>query len=174
MCGGQGRVTRARIMQYVLGAILIVLALVLAAILAGRLGLLQGRPPAGLGLNDGRLRPPSKTPNSVSSGAALYPDHPMRAYASIEPLAYSGDGAQALARLAAIVESMEGAQIARSEPGYLYATWTTRLMRFVDDVEFALDQAASVIHVRSASRIGYSDRGLNRARVEAIRSRFAG
>ena len=56
---------------------------------------------------------------------------------------------------------------------YLYATYTTPLMRFVDDVEFWLDPTAPVIHVRSASRIGHGDRGLNRARIEALRARFA-
>ena len=153
--------------------VIVVLLLVVAAILAGRLGWLQGRAPADLGVRDGRLKPPARTPNSVRRQAALYPDHPRHAEAQVEPLRYVGDGAAAMARLKAVVEAMPGAQVQRSEPGYLYATYTTPLMRYVDDVEFALDPAAGVIHVRSASRIGHGDQGLNRRRVEEIRERFA-
>ena len=150
-----------------------VLVLVVAGIAAGRAGWLQGRTPEDLGWRDGRLKPPSKRPNSVSSQAGLHPDHPRRAYAQIEPLAYSGDGAAAMARLEARLASMPGARVQRREPGYLYATFTTPLMRYVDDVEFALDPKAQVIELRSASRLGHSDRGLNRSRIEDIRSRFA-
>lgn len=160
-------------MQFIAGAIVLLIVLAGSAIVAGQLGLLRGSTPTRNGVQDGRLSAPSKTPNSVSSQAALHPDHPMLAYAAIEPLAYSGDGAAAMARLKSIVESMQGTQVVRAEPAYLYATFTTRLMKFVDDVEFALDSAAGVIHVRSASRIGYSDRGANRTRVEAIRARFS-
>jgi uncharacterized protein (DUF1499 family) len=58
-------------------------------------------------------------------------------------------------------------------PDYLYAQCSTRWLKFTDDVEFYLDASAGVIHVRSASRIGRSDLGVNRARVEALRARFA-
>jgi uncharacterized protein (DUF1499 family) len=148
--------------------------LVVAAILAGQLGWLQGKPPATLGLHDGRLAPPSTTPNSVSSQAALYPDHPRHAEAQIEPLHYRGDGAAAMARLEAAVAAMPHAQVQTRAPGYLYATFSTPLMRYVDDVEFALDPSApGVIQLRSASRIGHGDWGVNRKRIEDIRARFA-
>lgn len=150
-----------------------VLVLAAALFVAGRLGWLEGRAPAGLGLHDGRLAPPSATPNSVSSQARLWPDHPRREAAQIEPLHYEGDGAAALARLERVVRAMPGAQVQASRPGYLYATFTTRWLHFVDDVEFALDARAGVIDVRSASRIGRRDFDVNRERVEAIRSRFA-
>ena len=153
-------------------ALALVLA-VLGAIGAGRLGLLQGQRPGDLGVHDGRLKAPSTTPNSVSSQAALHPDHPRSREAQIAPLAYEGDGAAAMARLAALVQATEGATPVERRADYLYATYTTPLMRFVDDVEFWLDPAAHVIHVRSASRIGRGDRGLNRARIEALRARFA-
>ena len=72
--------------------LLIVVALiVIAGVLAGQLGLLKGKAPTDLGVHDGRLKPPSKTPNSVSSQAVLYPDHPQLAYASIAPLQLKGD-----------------------------------------------------------------------------------
>ena len=150
-----------------------IVALVVLAVLAGQLGLLKGKPPANMGVRDGRLKPPAQTPNSVSSQAALYPDHPLREFAQIEPLPLKGDGPATLARLRGIVAAMPGARVVRSEPAYLYAQFTTPLMKFVDDVEFWFDPAASVVQVRSASRIGHGDRGLNRARVEAIRAQMA-
>lgn len=149
-----------------------IVALGLALLLAGRFGLLQGREPA-LGVRDGRLKPPSKTPNSVTSQAALYPDHPMRARAEIAPLPLSGGGPQTIARIRAIAETMPGARVVKSEPDYLYVQYTTRLMRFVDDAEFWFDPAAQVVQVRSSSRVGHGDRGMNRARIDEIRARLA-
>ena len=142
------------------------------AVLAGQVGLLAGSPPSDLGVRDGRLKPPSTSPNSVSSQAGLYPDHPQQTAAAIAPLALQGDGAATLARLSDIVESTPGARVVRSEPGYLYVQYTTRLMKYVDDVEFWFDPSAGVIQVRSASRIGESDLGANRSRIEAIRARL--
>jgi len=160
-----------RILKWLLVAIAV---LAIAAISAGRMGLLQGTAPQDLGVRDGHLKPPSTTPNSVSSQAALYAGHPRQAEAQIAPLHYEGDGAAAMARLKALVQATDGAQIVKSEPGYLYATYSTPLMRYVDDVEFWLDPADSVIQVRSASRIGHGDWGVNRARIEALRVRFGG
>jgi len=160
-------------MQVLKWIVIVVLALGVALLLIGRLGLLKGKPPSRLGLTDGRLKPPSKTPNSVTSQADLYPDHPMREYARIEPLRYSGDPVAAMARVKAIVEDTPGSQIVKSEALYLHATMRTRLMKYTDDVEFAVpDPAAGVIHVRSSSRLGGKDYGANRARIEAIRARF--
>ena len=68
---------------------------------------------------------------------------------------------------------MPGVAIVKEEPGYLYAQCTTRLMKYVDDLEFWADPAAGVLQVRSASRVGRSDLGVNRARVEAIRARYS-
>ena len=157
---------------------LIWLAITLAAlavllIVAGRLGWLQGTPPADLGVRDGRLKPPSTTPNSVSSQATLYPDHPQRSYADISPLPVQGDGPATLARIRTVIEGMPGARVVSSEPAYLYAQFATPLLQFVDDVEFWFDPAANVVHVRSASRIGRGDLGENRRRIEAIRLRLA-
>jgi len=150
--------------------VIAVLLLIVLAIAAGQFGFLQGTPPADLGVREGRLKPPSMTENSVSSQAALYPDHPQRKYADIAPLALKGDGPATIARIKAIVEGMDGAKVVKSEPGYLYAQFTTRLMRYVDDVEFWFDPAANVIQVRSASRVGRGDLGVNRKRVEAVRA----
>lgn len=147
--------------------------LAVAAVVAGQLGFYQGKAPGDLGVRNGKLKPPSDTENSVTSQAALYPDHPQRRYAEIAPLALNGDGPAMLARIKAIVEGMDGAKIVKSEPGYLYAQFTTKLMRFVDDAEFWFDPAANVIQVRSASRVGRRDLGVNRKRIEAVRSALA-
>jgi uncharacterized protein (DUF1499 family) len=153
--------------------LLIVAALVaIAGILAGQLGLLKGKMPTDLGVHEGRLKPPSKTPNSVSSQASLYPDHPQRAYADIAPLPLKGDAAATLARIGNIIEAMEGGEIVKREPGYLYAQFTTRIMRYVDDAEFWFDPDAGVIQVRSSSRLGSSDLGVNRKRIEFIRQKL--
>jgi uncharacterized protein (DUF1499 family) len=68
---------------------------------------------------------------------------------------------------------MDRAEIIQADGNYVYAEFTTALMGFVDDVEFFLDESAGVIHVRSASRLGESDLGVNRKRVEAIRAAFS-
>ena len=153
--------------------LIIVVVVVIAALAAGQAGLLKGKPPGQLGVRDGKLRPPSPTPNSVSSQAALYLPPGQRTYASVEPLALRGSGPQTIAKLKAIVETMPGAEVVKSEPGYLYAQYTTRLMKYVDDVEFWFDPAKQVVQVRSASRLGSRDFGVNRARVDAIRLRLA-
>lgn len=150
------------------------LVAVAALFAAARFGAFSGRPPGDLGVREGRLNPPSTTPNSVSSQAGLWPDHPRRGTAAIEPLSVKGDGPASMARLAQIVEGMAGARIVERRSDYLYVQFTTKLMRFVDDTEFWFDPAAGVIHVRSASRVGSSDFGVNRARIEAIRARLNG
>lgn len=155
----------------------IFLALVLLAFavaLAAQFGLLRGRMPNDLGARDGRLKPPSMTRNSVSSQAGLYPDHPQRAYAQIAPFPATDGGPQTLERLRRVVEGMDGAKVVKSDPGYLYVQFTTRWMKFVDDCEFWFDPRAGVVQVRSASRLGREDFGVNRERVEAIRARLGG
>lgn len=153
--------------------LIVVTVVVLVAIGAGQLGLFQSSAPTDIGVRDGRLKPPSRTDNSVTSQAALYPDHPQRSYSAISPLALRGDGPATLAKIKAIVEAMPGARVVESKPDYLYAQVTTQLMKFVDDVEFWFDPAAQVVQVRSASRVGKSDMGVNRKRVEAVRAALA-
>lgn len=150
-----------------------VVVLVIAAILAGQSGLLQGKMPDDLGLRNGQLKAPSNTNNSVSSQAALHPNHPMRSKADIAALPMKGDAAATMVRLQTVVAAMPGAQIIKAEPTYLYAQFTSRLMKFVDDVEFSVDEPAQQIAVRSASRLGEGDLNANRDRVEAIRAKLA-
>ncbi len=150
--------------------VIVVLLLIVVAVAAGQLRFLQGTAPTDLGVRGGKLKPPSMTENSVTSQAALYPDHPQRKYADIAPLPLKGDGPATLAKIKAIVEGMDGAKVIKSEPDYLYAQFTSRLMKFVDDVEFWFDPAANAIQVRSASRVGRGDMGVNRKRIEAVRA----
>ena len=125
--------------------------------------------PGNLGVKAGRLAPPKTTPNCVSSQAeASDAEH------YIAPIPFKGGAAEAMAAVRKSVEGMEGATVIRQDATYLYAEFRTRLMRFVDDVEFVFDDKAGLIHVRSASRLGRRDFGVNRARVEALRSRIEG
>ncbi len=153
--------------------LLLLLLLGVAVSLGAQLGLFAGRMPRDLGAHDGRLKPPSTTPNGVSSQAGLYPDNPQRAYAQIDPLYVTGGAPQTMERLRRIVEGMAGARIVRSDPGYLHALFASRWMGFVDDCEFWFDPRAGLIHVRSASRLLRDDHGANRARVEMIRAQLA-
>ena len=153
--------------------LVLLIVLALAVVVAGRLGALSGRQPDNLGLRDGKFKPPAKTPNSVSSQADLWPEHPQREAARIAPLVLRGDGPATIARLARLIEGMDGASIVERRPDYLYAQFTTNLMRFVDDAEFWFDPVADVIQVRSASRVGRKDFGVNRDRIEAIRAKLA-
>ena len=146
----------------------VVLALGVAG--AGQAGFFSSSAPLDLGVRNGRLKPPSLTDNSVSSQATLYPDRPQHLAAQIAPLALQGDGPSTIARIRTIVQAMRGAKIVKSDTDYVYAQFTTRLMKFVDDAEFWYDPVAGVVQVRSASRVGESDLGANRKRIEAIRA----
>lgn len=115
------------------------------------------------GLVDGHLAPPPSSPNAVSSQA-----DPSDTQHHIAPLPL-GDPATWKARLKAVVDGMDRTAWVADDGPYLHATFTTWILRYVDDVEFLADPEAGVIHVRSASRVGYSDLGVNRSRVEAIR-----
>ncbi len=150
----------------------VVLGLLAFIFIAGQLGFLHGTTPTDLGVKDGRLKPPSQTPNSASSQTGLYPDHPQAAYASVEPLVYTGDATAAMDKLARVVAQTEGCIVVKREGNYLYAQCSTQMLRFTDDLELWADPAKSVVQVRSASRLGYGDHGVNRARVEAIRAAF--
>jgi uncharacterized protein (DUF1499 family) len=144
----------------------------LALIVAGQTGFFNGTPPADLGVHNNRLKKPSVTPNSVSSQAELYPDHPQKEYARIAPLKFSGDEILAMKKIAEILKTRERTVIVTQTPEYIYGQSESHLLRFKDDIEFWLDKEAGVIQVRSASRLGGKDFGVNRARVEEIRAQF--
>lgn len=145
----------------------------LALLVAGQLGLLNGSMPTDLGVRDGRLKAPSLTNNSVSSQAGLHADHPQRGSAQIAPLALRGDGPATMARLGGLLQATPGVKLVHQDAGYVYAQCTTPLLKFVDDLELWFDPAAQVVQVRSASRVGREDMGVNRRRVEALRAALA-
>jgi len=125
--------------------------------------------PDNLGVKDGRLAPPKTTPNCVSSQAAA-----ADAEHYIAPIAFKGAAPEAMAAARKAVEGMRDATVIRQDGNYLYAEYRTPRLRFVDDVELLFDAQAGLIHVRSASRLGRRDFGVNRARVEALRARIEG
>lgn len=124
-----------------------------------------GKRPTNLGVESGKLTACPETPNCVNSQA-------QDAQHKIDPLTYKSTPAKAIADLKTVIENMEKTKIITESENYLYAEFATKLMGFVDDVEFFLDEGANVIHVRSASRLGQSDLGVNRKRVETIRAKF--
>jgi len=125
-----------------------------------------GKRPVNLGVQSGRLADCPGTPNCVNSQA-------MDESHSIASFTYSGDKREAFLRLKKIIESEERTRIITESENYLHAEFTTAIMRFVDDVEFYFPDEP-LIHVRSASRLGYSDLGVNRKRVEHLRELFSG
>lgn len=120
-----------------------------------------GTRPNNLGVNNGKLVDCPGTPNCVNSQS----DNNQF---KIAPLP-----AVAISRIKEVVESMERTKIIEQTDNYLYVEFTSKLMGYVDDVEFYLDNAANIIHVRSASRLGKSDLGVNRQRIEEIRAKLA-
>jgi len=126
--------------------------------------MLSWKRPDNLGVRDGRLAPCKRSPNCVSSQA-----DPSDAEHHIAPIAFKGTPAQAMAAAKRAIESMERSTIVREERGYMYAEFRSRLLGYVDDLELAFDERAGVFHVRSASRLGRRDFGVNRKRVEALR-----
>ena len=151
----------------------IVLAAIVLALVAAQVGMLSGQRPDDLGVKDGRLKPPSVTRNSVSSQAALLPDHPQRAYAAIDPLPFKAGGAAAsIKALEAVLGTTPGVTIVEQRPDYVYAQAQTRWLKFVDDLEFWANPASGVIELRSASRLGREDFGVNRQRTEKIRAAY--
>ena len=120
----------------------------------------SGSRPNNLGVKDGKLAPCPGTPNCVSSQS----EDPQF---KIDPLPPA-----TIADLKTIVANMERTTIIEETDNYLYAEFKSKLMGYVDDVEFYLDSDANVIQVRSASRLGKSDLGVNRKRIEGIRSQL--
>lgn len=124
-----------------------------------------GTRPTDLGIRDNQLKPCPTSPNCVSSFASK---EDRTHY--IEPISYVSSVAEEMSRLKKIILSKPRTAIIEEKPNYLRAEFTSRIFRFVDDVEFLFDDSLKYIHVRSASRVGYSDLGVNRRRIEEIRS----
>lgn len=127
---------------------------------------LSGRRPKNLGVVNGRFTaPPTWKPNWVGSQVDRSDPH------YVAPLAFKGNARAAMQRLRQVVEGMPRAAIRQTRDDYLNAEFSTPLMGYVDDVEFYCDGQA--IQLRSSSRLGIRDFGVNRKRIEAIRAAFA-
>ena len=118
------------------------------------------RRPDNLGVSNGRLAPCRRTPNCVSSQA-----DPSDREHYIAPIAFRGDAMAAIRRALA---AMPRAKVISERENYLYAEFRSKLLGYVDDVEFFCD--GSAIQVRSASRLGRRDFNVNRNRVEQLRA----
>lgn len=147
-------------------AVLIVLAVILLVVglFATRSYLSRSSPPT-LDLVAGKLRPCPASPNCVSSEGADA-DH------AIEPLPYRGDRTASEAAMVQALASLPRTEIKRRQGDYWHALQISGLFRFIDDIELRFDDAAGQIQVRSGSRVGYSDLGVNRKRVEALRKAY--
>lgn len=124
-----------------------------------------GTRPTDLGVHDGRLKPCPNSPNCVCS-------YDADAEHAIAPLSYTATSTEAIIALKQVIQSLERTTVITESADYLYVEFSSKLMGFVDDVEFYLDPAAKVIQVRSASRLGKSDLGVNRTRIETIRTQL--
>ena len=111
------------------------------------------------------IKPCPKTPNCVSSVDTARGHF-------VHPLQFSGSAKNAQNRLLNILNELRRVRVMTFEENFIQAEFTSSIFRFVDDVEFSFDDQRKVIDVRSASRTGYSDLGVNRKRVEEIRRRF--
>lgn len=124
-----------------------------------------GTRPANLGVADGQFAPCPVTPNCVNSQSQ------DREHA-IAPFRYATSPEAAFDKLKAILSAQSRVNLLTTTNDYIRTEFTIPIVGFVDDVEFYLDQAANVIQVRSASRLGESDLGVNRKRVESIRRKL--
>lgn len=124
----------------------------------------SGSPPDNLGIHDGRLAACPDSPNCVNSQAS-------DTRHAIEPLPLKGSAEQTQVRLKALLSEEPRVKLVAEAPGYLRAEFSSKLMRFVDDVEFMVGEAA--VDVRSASRLGHADFEVNRERIEHLRKRLS-
>ncbi len=122
---------------------------------------LFSKTPTNLGVHDGRLAPCPPTPNCVCTQCDD-PQHHM------PPIPFTGDAASIKRRIRQVVENMPRAKIVEESDNWLRAEFKSAIFRFVDDVEFLIDEPAQIVHFRSASRVGYSDLQANRKRMAAI------
>ncbi len=146
--------------------LLVVLALLLAvvALFATRSYLSRSSPPS-LDLVQGKLRPCPDSPNCVASESS------DSAHA-VAPLPYVGDRARSELALTAALATLPRTAISRRQGDYWHAMAISGLFRFIDDIELRFDDATQRIEVRSGSRVGYSDMGVNRKRIDALRSAY--
>ena len=120
------------------------------------------------GIINNKFKPCPKTPNCVSTMA---PKDDRKHY--IIPISYNSSQEEAVEKIIQIVNSLKGTTIVVKDINYLHVIFSTKLLKFKDDVEFYFDDSSKIIHFKSASRIGSSDLGTNRKRMEKIRKLYS-
>ena len=123
----------------------------------------EDRPPEDLGVLDGKLAPCPDSPNCVSTQA---PKEDNEHY--IAPIPLENTPGNTMNRIVQEVTRLPRTRIVKKDDTYLHAEFSSRIFRFVDDVEFYLDTENNLIHFRSAARKGYGDFGANRERMEEL------
>ncbi|MGH4123952.1 MAG: DUF1499 domain-containing protein [Clostridium sp.] len=118
--------------------------------------------PKNLGVNKGKLAQMPNKPNAVSSETEEKDK-------KVEALVFKGNLKNSKDMIIKVIENYGNAKIIKKETNYIYAIFTTGIMKYHDDVEFYFDESKKLIQIRSASRIGYSDMGLNRERYNKLR-----
>jgi len=118
---------------------------------------------ADLGVQNGALSSLTRKPNCVSTQTDIKTK-------KVPPIGYQKSPSDQMQQVISVIESMPGAKIKQCTGHYLYAVFTSKILRFKDDVEIYLDDATKTVHFRSASRLGYSDLGVNRKRYERFAS----
>ncbi|MGQ0620038.1 MAG: DUF1499 domain-containing protein [Panacagrimonas sp.] len=127
---------------------------------------------SGCGLGSANLRPAAGPLAGCDGGPHCVSSQSKNQDRRIAPISYSGTREEARRHLLAVLGATPRLKLVASTPDYVHAEITTRLMRYVDDVEFLFSPTQPSIDVRSSSRIGYYDFQTNRDRIEDIRVRF--
>ena len=143
-------------------SIIVIVIIILVVVLAANK---NSAVPSTLGVKEGTLSPLPDSPNAVSSQTD-------QADKRVEPLPYSGNLDQTKALIKKAAAEFGGAQILVEKPDYLHMVFTVPVISFKDDVEFFFSEKERVVHYRSASRVGYSDLGVNRKRYERLKSLY--
>ena len=120
------------------------------------------------GMINNKFKPCPKTPNCVSTMA---PKEDKKHF--ITPISYNSSQEEAVEKMIQIINSLKGTTITVKDINYIHAIFSTKLLRFKDDVEFYFDDSSKLIHFKSASRIGSSDLGTNRKRMEKIKNHYS-
>ena len=121
---------------------------------------------AAIGLNNNHLEPCPSSPNCVLSQDGDE-EH------AVEPITYKGDRSDVKEALLKVLSVVPRTEVIEDTGDYIHTESTSRIFKFVDDVEFYFPEGENVIQVRSASRVGESDLGVNRRRIEQIRLALA-
>ena len=143
----------------IFGVVLVLLVLVIVG------GYKNNEVPSELGVENGKLAKLPASPNAVSSQTEVEDKY-------VEPLAFKTDLATSYQQILSILEQDPSIEILKQQDAYIHAVASTEGIGFKDDLEFYFDRESQVIHYRSASRVGYSDFGKNRARYNEIKKKY--